>query len=124
MGDIYLEVGRNVNQAWPKLTTSMVKSYHEHGRNIPRTQSKHATSTVKTYHEHHHNPIHNGQSIRIVTTYLENCQVMPRERLKYTASIVKTYHENCRFKHITSTVKTKNSSGVEIFSKTFKTSEL
>ena len=96
MGDTYLEVGRNVNRAWPKLTTSMVEAYHEHGRNITRTQSKHVTSTVETYHEHDRNPIHHGQSIRIVTTYLENCQVMKQDWLKYTASIVKTYQEHCR----------------------------
>ena len=77
MADTYLEVGRNVNRAWPKLTTSMVEAYHELGRNIPRTQSKHVTSTVETNHEHDRNPIQYGQSIRTVTTYLENCQIMP-----------------------------------------------
>ena len=72
MGDTYLEVGRNVNRAWPKLTTSMVEAYHEHDRN----------------------PIQHGRKIRTVTTYLENYQIMPRIRLKHTASIVKTCHEH------------------------------
>ena len=96
MGDTYLEVVRNVNQAWPKLTTSMVEAYHEHGRNIPRTESKHVTSTAETYHEQDRNPIQHDQNIRAVTTYLENCQIMPRIRMKHTATIVKTYHEHGR----------------------------
>ena len=95
MGDTCLEVGRNVNRAWPKLTTSMVEAYQEHSRNIPRTQSKHVTSTVETYHEHNRNPIQHGQNIRTVTTF-ENCQIMPRIRLKHTTSIVKTYHDHDR----------------------------